>query len=113
MSGVLCRALYPITSELSSPLRSTDSHKLLFENADWLITGEGRSDTQTLHGKAPFVAARHARSFGVDSTILSGAIDQQALTALQQHFTGCFSIVLGPVSLAQAIAEADQLLQAA
>jgi glycerate kinase len=86
-----------------------DTH---LQNADWVITGEGRSDAQTLQGKAPFIAARQARRFGVDSTLLSGAIDQQALPALRQHFTGCFSIVLGPTSLAQAIAEADQLLQA-
>jgi glycerate kinase len=84
----------------------------LLQDADWLITGEGRSDAQTLHGKAPFVAARHARKFGVDSSLLSGAIDQPALPALRQHFTGCFSIVLGPATLAHAIAQADQLLQA-
>ncbi len=28
--------------------------------ADWVITGEGRSDRQTLLSKAPFVVARHA-----------------------------------------------------
>jgi glycerate kinase len=84
----------------------------LLQDADWLITGEGRSDAQTLHGKAPFVAGRHARKFGVDSSLLSGAIDQPALPALRQHFTGCFSIVLGPATLAHAIAQADQLLQA-
>lgn len=28
------------------------------DGAHWLITGEGRSDAQTLHGKAPFIACR-------------------------------------------------------
>ena len=81
--------------------------------ADWLITGEGRSDVQTLHGKAPFIAARRARGFGVDSSLISGAIDQQALIELSRHFSGCFSIVPGPMTLEQAIADADRLLQAA
>jgi glycerate kinase len=81
------------------------------QDADWLITGEGRSDVQTLHGKAPFVAARRARGFGVDTTLLSGAIDQDALGPLNLHFNGCFSIVLGPTTLESAIANADQLLQ--
>ena len=40
--------------------------------ADWLITGEGRSDVQTLHGKAPFIACSHARAAGVPATLLSG-----------------------------------------
>ncbi|HWZ47321.1 MAG TPA: glycerate kinase [Herbaspirillum sp.] len=114
-AGGLGYALLMLGAQLESGAETVCRHIGLdayLQNADWLITGEGRSDTQTLHGKAPFVAAHHARSFGVNSTLLSGAIDQQALTALQQHFTGCFSIVLGPVSLAQAIAEADQLLQA-
>ena len=30
-------------------------------DADWAITGEGRSDAQTLLNKAPFVVAAHAR----------------------------------------------------
>jgi glycerate kinase len=86
-----------------------DAH---LQHADWLITGEGRSDAQTLHGKAPFVAARRARGFGVDSSLLSGAVDLQALPELGRHFSGCFSIAPGPITLAQAISDADALLQA-
>jgi glycerate kinase len=114
-AGGLGYALLMLGAQLKSGAETVCSHIGLdtyLQDADWLITGEGRSDTQTLHGKAPFVAAQHARSFGVDSFLLSGAIDAQALPALRQHFTGCFSIVLGPVSLEQAIAQADRLLQA-
>jgi len=79
--------------------------------AHWLITGEGRSDTQTLHGKAPFIAAQRARAAGVASSLLSGGIDSQAMPALQNSFSGCFSIVFGPLSLQDAIAHAAPLLQ--
>jgi len=81
------------------------------ENADWMITGEGRSDAQTLHGKAPFIAASRARQAGVPSSLLSGGIERGALAQLQDSFSGCFSIVFGPVALQDAIDNAAGLLQ--
>lgn len=78
--------------------------------ADWLITGEGRSDAQTLRGKAPFVAGRRARQLGVATTLLSGAVDRASLPALGQAFHGCFSIAPGPISLDEAIRDAAALL---
>lgn len=78
--------------------------------ADWLITGEGRSDTQTLGGKAPFAAAVCAHAAGVPPTLLSGAIDRSALALLGRHFAGCFAIADGPMSLESAIENAALLL---
>jgi glycerate 2-kinase len=78
--------------------------------ADWLLTGEGRSDTQTLAGKAPLVAARRARAAGVPATLLSGALDVEALPELAPHFAGCFAIAAGPTSVAASIADAGALL---
>ena len=81
------------------------------QQADWLITGEGRSDVQTLHGKAPFIAALRARQAGVPASLLSGGIDRAALAALQTSFSGCFSIVFGPLPLQDAIDNAATLLR--
>jgi len=81
------------------------------DGANWLITGEGRSDTQTLHGKAPFVACLHARAAGVPATLISGAIDPAALPALSGHFAGCFSPAPGPITLDSAIRDAARLLE--
>ena len=78
--------------------------------ANWLITGEGRSDVQTLHGKAPFVACRHARAAEVPATLLSGAIDPAALARLADYFSGCFSPAPGPITLEAAIRDAARLL---
>jgi glycerate kinase len=78
--------------------------------ADWLFTGEGRSDAQTLRGKAPFVACRHARALGVPTTLLSGAVDRAALKALSEHFNGCVAIAPGPMTLEDAIDAAAELL---
>ncbi|NLE55948.1 MAG: glycerate kinase, partial [Lentisphaerae bacterium] len=53
--------------------------------ADLLITGEGRTDRQSLDGKLPVVLADLARAAGVPCVLLSGAIegDQEPLRA---HF---------------------------
>ncbi len=51
------------------------------ETSDWLITGEGRADTQTLRGKLPFCLAGLARQAGVPVALLAGEVrDEQALT---------------------------------
>ncbi|WP_144107790.1 glycerate kinase [Paraburkholderia sp. BCC1886] len=80
------------------------------EGANWLITGEGRSDVQTLHGKAPFIACRHAQAASVPATLLSGAVDSAALPRLAEHFSGCFSPAPGPITLEVAIRDAGRLL---
>ena len=80
------------------------------QGADWLITGEGRSDVQTLHGKAPIIACHHAQALGVRATLLSGAVDPAALARLSEHFSGCFSPAPGPITLDVAIRDAAKLL---
>ena len=82
------------------------------DGADWVITGEGRSDRQTLLAKAPFVVARLAAARGVPATLLSGAVDPAALADLGRHFAGCFGLPGGPMALADCIADAPQLLEA-
>ena len=78
--------------------------------ADWAITGEGRTDPQTLLRKAPYVVAEHARAAGVPITLLSGAVDPAALPQLGRLFAGCFALPAGPATLAECIAGTDALL---
>ena len=113
-AGGLGYALLMLGAQFQSGAQTVADHIGLdhaLAGADWLITGEGRSDAQTLHGKAPFIAAQRARAAGVPTSLLSGGIDSQALPALQGSFSGCFSIVFGPLSLPEAIAHAAPLLQ--
>lgn len=76
---------------------------------DWVITGEGRSDAQTLLGKGPAMVARLARDSGIPVTLLSGAVEFDP--ALEAAFDGCLSIQPGPVSLEYAMQNAGTLLQ--
>jgi glycerate 2-kinase len=85
----------------------------MLDGADWLITGEGRSDMQTLAGKAPAVAARFACEAGVPATPVSGSIDIDAVAALSRIFSGCFSPINQPMSLDQAIDNAQVLIESA
>lgn len=76
--------------------------------ADWVITGEGRSDGQTLAGKTPAKVALLAREAGVPVSLLSGSlVHDEALLAL---FDGCFSLCPGPVSLPEAMQQAKPWL---
>ena len=79
-------------------------------DADWAITGEGRSDVQTLLCKAPWVVAEHARAHAVPVTLVSGAIDSNALPELGKHFAGCFGLPNGPATLAECITNAADML---
>lgn len=114
-AGGLGYALLMLGAQFRSGAETVADHIGLDDaltGADWLITGEGRSDAQTLHGKAPFIASQRARRLGVPTSLLSGGIDRKSLAQLQTGFSGCFSIVFGPGSLEDAIAQAPQLLQA-
>ena len=65
----------------SAMIRATGLDEAL-KGADWLLTGEGRSDAQTLDGKLCAVVAQMARKCGVRTALLSGAIvDTAALAA--------------------------------
>jgi glycerate kinase len=78
--------------------------------ANWVITGEGRTDAQTLLGKTPLVVARRSAAMGVPATLISGGIDRTALPELSRHFAGCFSVTDGPMTLEDCIANAARLL---
>jgi glycerate kinase len=82
----------------------------VLDGAHWLITGEGRTDRQTLLGKAPIVAARHAAARGVPATLVSGSIDRLALPELGSHFASCHALAFGPATLEECVANAPAML---
>jgi len=80
-------------------------------DADWAITGEGRSDAQTLLSKGPCIVADRARARGVPVTLLSGAVDAASLAALHARFDGgCFALPAGPATLDTCVRDAAALL---
>mgnify|MGYP001393632344 CR=1 FL=1 len=77
--------------------------------ADWVITGEGRSDRQTLYGKLPFRVAHMAKAYGVPAILISGSLGEGA-GELGKHFAGCFAAVREPASVQECMAQAEPLL---
>ena len=84
-----------------------DAH---LRDADWLITGEGRSDAQTLHGKLPVVVARHAQRAKVRAILLSGVIDAEHKNTLAQYFVASYSVVGDGVTSDQAVRDPARYL---
>ncbi|WP_017549642.1 glycerate kinase [Salinicoccus carnicancri] len=58
------------------------------KKADLIITGEGRSDIQTMDGKAPSVVAECADRYGVPVYLISGQITED----LSAHFAQTWSL---------------------
>jgi glycerate kinase len=80
------------------------------EGADWVITGEGCSDSQTLQGKAPWVVAQHAHRQSVPVSLVSGGIAEEAKAQLAESFDGCFALAGEDVGVERAMREAASLL---
>ncbi|WP_337103790.1 glycerate kinase family protein [Paenibacillus sp. YIM B09110] len=78
-------------------------------DADWVITGEGRSDGQTLYGKLPLHIAQLARESGTKAILLSGSLGPDS-ERLAPYFAGCFSIAEGPATLAECMENAEAAL---
>lgn len=78
--------------------------------ADWVITGEGRSDAQTLHGKLPLKVAEMARSAGVKVALLSGSLDKSVLVELEKRFDLVIGAQPDGMSADQAMEQAEKML---
>lgn len=78
--------------------------------ADLVITGEGRIDEQTLHGKTPMGVATIAKRHGVPVVALAGSLGAGYQQLYGHGIDAAFSLAPGPISLAEALAEAPRLL---
>lgn len=82
------------------------------QGADLVITGEGRLDGQSLHGKTPVGVARLARAAGVPVIALAGSLGEGYQRLYAEGIGAAFSLAPGPFSLQQAMAEAGPQLSA-
>ncbi len=80
--------------------------------ADWVITGEGQTDAQTLRGKLPWIVAQHAQRAQVPVLLLSGLIEEASRSALASIFSDCYALVGEGVTRGQAMGETVKFLTA-
>ncbi len=83
------------------------------DKADLVITGEGCTDAQTAHGKAPIGVARLARNCGVPVVCLSGGLGEGAEHVLEHGIDAILGIVSCPMPLEECMAKAAELVEAA
>lgn len=79
-------------------------------DADWVITGEGCSDGQTLQGKLPVKVAQAAREAGAKVALISGSVERYALPDLEQQFDWVIGTKPDGMSVNQAIKQAEVLV---
>ena len=81
------------------------------QGADWLLTGEGRIDAQTLSGKTLSGVLRRCRPLDIPAIAFGGSVDDAVGEQLAaEGLRAAFPIVSGPTSLEDAMRDAGALL---
>jgi len=80
------------------------------QDADVVITGEGCSDYQTVHGKLCSVVSQHARRAGVPVILLSGALGGRAFE-LENCFDAVLALSSRPGTLQEALENTPENLR--
>lgn len=73
------------------------------QNADVVVTGEGRLDAQTVMGKAPIGVAKLAKRYGKPVIAFSGCVTDQAEVCNEHGIDAFFPILRGVVTLEEAL----------
>ncbi|WP_434138545.1 glycerate kinase [Photobacterium leiognathi] len=76
------------------------------KDADLVITGEGRIDSQTINGKTPIGVARTAKRFNKPVIGIAGSLSYDCNVVHEHGIDAVFSVVPRSVSLTEALAEA-------
>lgn len=84
------------------------AHKM--SNADWVITGEGKFDRQTLNGKTVFGVSRVAKMKNVPVIVIAGSLGEGYQALYEHGVTAAFSLTNGPITLEQACETAAELI---
>jgi len=85
-------------------LQLTDFESSL-EQADWVITGEGSIDEQTLNGKGPYGVACRAKEKNIPVLGLAGKIPLKPTEDLNKYFDILMAIGNEPTDLSRALAD--------
>lgn len=82
----------------------------VLNGADLVITGEGRIDAQTLHGKTPMGVMRLARERQIPVLAMAGTLGEGYTNLYEHGLTAAFSLAPGPITLQQCQTQVRELL---
>ena len=80
------------------------------KKADLVITGEGKLDAQTRHGKTPFGVAQLAKKYNIPVIAFAGKTDIKSIELYKDDFIEIIQIVSAKISLQEAMENASDLL---
>lgn len=81
------------------------------EDADLIITGEGRIDEQTAYGKAPVGVAGRAKRFSVPVIAIGGSVSSNYSAVYEKGIDAVFSITTRPMTLEEAYRVAEENIE--
>lgn len=81
------------------------------QEVDYIITGEGQSDAQTLNGKAPFGVLKRATQWQIPTILLSGNITGHDEKLLKNYYHLVASVVDEETSLTAAMKQPEKTLE--
>lgn len=79
--------------------------------SDLVLTGEGRMDGQSLHGKAPVGLARMSKRHGVPVVAFAGAVGEDVERLEAEGIAAVIPIVDGPIPPEEAMRRGGELLE--
>ncbi|CAI1681205.1 Glycerate kinase [Serratia quinivorans] len=80
-------------------------------DADLVITGEGRLDSQSIHGKTPIGVARVAKRHGLPVIGIAGSLSKDYQVVHQHGIDAAFSVLDRVVTLEEALTDAATNLE--
>lgn len=83
------------------------------KNADLIITGEGKFDSQSLQGKVPIGISRLAKKYQTPVIIFAGIIEKGLVDLPEENIKAAIPIVEEPMSLDEAMKKSQILLESA
>lgn len=83
----------------------------IVQDADFVISGEGKVDKQTFFGKTVYGVLELCKKFGKPLLVLAGKVEWEEILPLPQEVVGVFSIVNGPMTEKEATEKAPELIE--
>lgn len=114
-AGGLCGGLLSIcNAEIRSGfevLCSLGGFEELVQECDLVITGEGKTDAQTLMGKVAYRVGKLSQKFNIPALLLSGDVLPEAKALLENGFVKLYRLVGEDVSVVEAISRAEMIIE--
>lgn len=81
------------------------------KNADFIITGEGRLDSQSLYGKVPVGIARRCKGKGLKVFVLAGSIGGEISSFYREGIHGVYPVVSEPCALDEVLSNPEKRME--